>query len=294
MQTSSNTTTTPLSTTDVRIVKHAAGETKIPNSPQRIITLHDSTILDPALALGVKPIGVATYPPEEGFLFRGISNDKVMNIPQVGTAFEPSLEKIMTLKPDLILGREYQKDIYNLLSNIAPTVLIDWGSFSSFQDNFRYIAQVLDKEEEAKQVLNQYQARIQQFQQSMGKRLEEIEISVIGFTGQNIKSLSRDATFNQIIDDAGLKRISIQNNQKERFLELSIESLNDYDADVLFVINESQDKRLSYLKNPIWSQLKAVKNKQVYEVDEDIWYAGGPLGANKILDDLFKYLVENA
>ncbi|BAY86121.1 iron(III) dicitrate-binding periplasmic protein [Calothrix parasitica NIES-267] len=192
----------------------------------------------------------------------------------------------------MILGREYQKDIYNLLTNIAPTVLIDWSSFPSFQDNFRYIAQVLGKEEEAKQVFDQYQARIQQFQQSMGKRLEGIEVSVIGFSEQNIKTFSRDATFNQIIDDAGLKRIAIQKNQKERFLELSIESLNDYDADVLFVINESQDKQLSYLKNPLWSQLKAVKNKQVYQVEPDIWYAGGPLGANKILDDLLKYLVK--
>jgi iron complex transport system substrate-binding protein len=274
-----------------RVVKHAGGETKIPMKPQRIITLHDSTILDPVLALGVKPIGIATYAAEQGVLFRGITEDEVTSIQQVGSAFQPSLEKILMLKPDLILGREYQKNIYNKLSDFAPTVLVDWGSFTSFQDNFRYIAQVLNEEKQAKLVLQQYQKRIRQFQDKMGKQLQKIEVSVIGFSGQSIKSLNRDSVFNQVLDDAGVERISIQKNQKERYLEISIEHLNKYDADVLFVINESQDDIASYLKTPLWQHLQAVKNKQVYVVNID-WFAGGPLGVNKILDDLFQYLVK--
>jgi iron complex transport system substrate-binding protein len=280
-----------LSTINTRVVKHAVGKTMIPVTPKRIITLHDSTILDPVLALNVKPIGAATSP-ERGILFRGIANEEVTGIQKVGNTFEPSLEKMMMLKPDLIIGREYQKDIYNLLAHIAPSVLSDWGSFPSFQDNFLYLAQVLNKEKQAKIVLNQYQSKIKDFQHRMGKRLQKIEVSVIGFSGQNIKSLNRDAVFNQVIDDAGVKRISIQKKQKERFLNLSIELLNEYDADVLFVINESNTKPSFYLKNPLWSRLKAVKNQQVYEVSKNIWFAGGPLGANKILDDLFKYLLQ--
>ncbi|MEA5569267.1 iron-siderophore ABC transporter substrate-binding protein [Anabaena sp. UHCC 0399] len=279
----------PVST---RIVKHVGGETKIPIKPQRIITLHDATILDPVLALGVKPIGIATYAPEQGVLFRGIHEAQVRNIQQVGSAFQPSLEKILMLKPDLILGREYQKNIYNQLSKFAPTVLVDWGSFNHFQDNLRYIAQVLGKEEKAKYVLNQYQERIQYFKILMGNRLQKIEVSVIGFSGQNIKSLNHDAVFNQVLDDAGVKRLSIQKNQEERFLQLSLEDLNKYDADVLFIINESPDNDTSYLQSPLWQHLKAVKNQQVYIVNQSDWLAGGPLGANKILDDLFKYLVK--
>jgi iron complex transport system substrate-binding protein len=275
-------------------VKHAGGVTKIPIRPQRIITLHDSTILDPVLALGVKPIGIATYAPGQGVLFRGINKDKVENIPQVGSAFQPSIEKILTLKPDLILGRESHKDIYTQLSNFAPTVLVEWGNFASFKENFWYIAQVLGQEEKAKLILNKYQERIQEFQQQMGERLQEIKVSVIGVSGQNIKSLNRDAIFNQVIDEIGINRIPIQKNQKERYLVVSIEHLKKYDADVLFVINESGKQLSDYLQNPIWSHMKAVQNQQVYEVDQGNWFSGGPLGVNKILDDLFKYLVDSA
>jgi iron complex transport system substrate-binding protein len=275
-----------------RLVKHAGGETKIPIKPQRVITLHDSTILDPVLALGIKPIGIATYAPEQGVLFRGVTEEQVRDIQQVGSAFQPSLEKILLLKPDLILGREYQKSIYPQLSKFAPTVLVEWGSFTTFQDNFRYIAQVLGEEEKGKLVLNQYQERIKEFQQRMGEKLQKMEVAVIGFSGANIKSLNRDAVFNQVIDDAGLQRILIQKNQKERYLQLSIEHLNMYDADVLFIINETSNSILSDLQNPIWQSLKAVKNKQVYVVNQGDWFAGGPLGVNKILDDLFKYLLK--
>nr|WP_318780345.1 iron-siderophore ABC transporter substrate-binding protein [Atlanticothrix silvestris] len=245
------------------------------------------------LALGIKPIGIATYPPEQGVLFRGIDEYQVKNIPQVGSAFQPSLEKILMLKPDLILGRENHKNIYTQLSDFAPTVLVDWGNFVSFQDNFRYIAQVLGEEEKAKLILNKYQKRIQELQHRMGKRLQKIKVSVIGLSGQNIKSLNRDAIFNQVLDDIGVNRIPIQKNQKERYLVLSLEHLNKYDADVLFIINESRKQLSDYLKNPIWSHMKAVQNKQVYEVDPGNWFSGGPLGVNKILDDLFKYLVDS-
>lgn len=274
-----------------RLVKHAGGETKIPIKPQRIITLHDSTILDPVLALGVKPIGIATYAAEQGVLFRGITEDEVTSIQQVGSAFQPSLEKILMLKPDLILGREYQKNIYKQLSKFAPTVLVDWGNFTSFKANFRYIAQVLGEEEQADKVLHNYQERVKNLQYRLGELLEKIEVSVIVFTGQNIKSFNGDAVFNQVIDDVGVKRTSIQRNQKEPYLQLSIEDLKKYDADVLFIINESNDSILSYLKNPLLQHLRAVTNKQVYVVNQSDWFAGGPLGVNKILDDLFKYLV---
>ncbi|MBD6617805.1 iron-siderophore ABC transporter substrate-binding protein [Komarekiella sp. 'clone 1'] len=274
-----------------RIVKHALGKTTIPIKPRRIITLHDSTILDPVLALGVKPIGIATYVPEQGVLFRGITEEQVANIQKVGSAFQPSLEKILMLKPDLILGREYQKNIYNQLSNFAPTVLVDWESFNSFQDNFRYIAQILGEEEQAKLVLNQYQERIKEFQRKMVNRLHE-EVSVISFSEQNLKSFNSNAVFNQVINDVGIKRTSIQKNQKEHSLQVSIEDLNKYDADVLFIINESQNNIAYYLQNPLWQHLQVVKKKQVYVVNQSNWFAGGPLGVNKILDDLFKYLVK--
>lgn len=96
--------------------------------------------------------------------------------------------------------------------------------------------------------------------------------------------------YHQVITDIGIPRLPIVKNQKDYCLTLSIEMLHKYDADVLFVVNYAKMPLEHYLKHPLWSSLKAVQNKRVYEVKPDVWATFGPLGVNRILDDLFKYL----
>jgi len=45
-------------------------------------------------------------------------------------------------------------------------------------------------------------------------------------------------------------------------------------------------------KDPLWQKLEAVQNNRVFTVDFNYWSFGNVLAANAILDDLFKYLVE--
>ncbi|MDJ0593425.1 MAG: hypothetical protein QNJ72_26140 [Pleurocapsa sp. MO_226.B13] len=43
--------------------------------------------------------------------------------------------------------------------------------------------------------------------------------------------------------------------------------------------------------DPLWSKLNAVQQGKVYDVPS-YWIGMGPIAANLVLDDLFKYLVE--
>ena len=57
-----------------------------------------------------------------------------------------NLEKIMTLKPDLILGTiDENRDNYNLLSHIAPTVLIKMPNSGDWKESFMPAANALGK-----------------------------------------------------------------------------------------------------------------------------------------------------
>lgn len=286
---------TPIET---KVVSHALGEVEIPLKPQRVVVLEENLILDSVLALGVKPVGVMSCRGcEENF--RGIPSDLLADIPVVGNiGSQPSLEKILSLKPDLILGLTWLKSSYKLLSDIAPTVLIDFPSMHDFKERLRYVAQVLGKSDRAEELLTQYQDRIQKLRQQLGKKLETRTISVIYLAGSaDIFYTYRPdfLAFGQIISDVGLRLI--QQNQKQPQLTLSIEVLPKSDADVLFIMTElltkdfkkANPEPLPFLQKPIWSTLKAVKNKQVYKVN---WTVGGPIGANRIIDDLFKYLVK--
>ncbi|MBW4642151.1 MAG: iron-siderophore ABC transporter substrate-binding protein [Goleter apudmare HA4340-LM2] len=278
-----------------KVVKHALGETIIPVKPQRIIVLNDISLLDPVLSLDIKPFGTVTYFPKYDFLFRGVTNDEAAGIEFVGSGNQPSLEKVLLLKPDLILMREYQKSLYKELSAIAPTVVIDLPSLNhSFKENLRFIAQVLGESEKAEQVIARYNERVKQLQQLMGDRLKEIEVSVIYLFSEGIiGTYSDNETYNQVFQDIGIRLIPILANQKEGTLVSSIEVLNKYDADILFVMSESKEAAQSFRQNPLLSTLKAAQNSQVYEVQVNRWWTFGFLGVNKLLDDLFKYLVQS-
>jgi iron complex transport system substrate-binding protein len=287
----------PISTLPIatKVVKHAFGETRIPAKPQRIIVLNDTCLLDPVLSLGIKPIGTVSFFPQYDFLFRGVTNDEAAGIEIVGNGNQPNLEKVIMLKPDLILMREYQKSIYKQLSAIAPTVAVDCWTVRnySFKDNLRFIAQVLGESEKAEQVIAQYYERVKKLQTLMGERLKEIEVSVISIFGEGLISTYADKeTYNQVLQDIGIRLIPILANQKEDTLVSSIEVLNRYDADILFVMNTTQELTQTFFKTPLLTTLKAAQNNQVYAVQVDRWWTYGFFGVNKLLDDLFEYLVQ--
>jgi iron complex transport system substrate-binding protein len=69
-------------------------------------------------------------------------------------------------------------------------------------------------------------------------------------------------------------------------------------GDVVFLLHTNSDNVPGSLtvnqfaNDPLFSQLQAVQQGQVYQVDAEVWHLGSNiLGANRILDDLFKYLV---
>ncbi|NJK52179.1 MAG: hypothetical protein HC936_03940 [Leptolyngbyaceae cyanobacterium SU_3_3] len=74
---------------------------------------------------------------------------------------------------------------------------------------------------------------------------------------------------------------------------VSPEVLEQYDADVLFIMNYDDKPKSFFLDNPMIASLNAVRSNRAYFVDTSRWDGNGPLGVNRILDDIFKYLPNN-
>jgi iron complex transport system substrate-binding protein len=285
----SNISARPLETTECRVVQHKFGETCIPFKPQRIVTLDDGMILDPLLALGVRPVGTATS--VQG-AFWGVTADEVVGIEVVGIVGQPSFEKILTLKPDLILSHDFHSSyVYHKLKAIAPTLPIDIVKARlSFKENFRLIAQLVGREKEAEKVLDQYQKRIIKLRKDLGNRLEGKEISVIVHSWANNFLLPHSKTiYFQIFNDLGIGFNSVSPTQDD-FTSINIEVLKNYDADILFMVNTNNKASSYFFHKPMISLLKAVKNNRAYVVAQDVWFCYGPLGVNRLLDEIYKLL----
>lgn len=283
----------PTPATQTRVIHHALGHISVPVNPQRIITL-DGSGLENVLTLGLKPVGtvlngaIDQQPPH--------LNGKLSGIERIGTIAQPSLEKILSLKPDLMLSRTVVSDsIYPKLTQIAPTVLAPVEGGSSWKESFNIHADALGKSELAQQWMQRYQERLATFQQQMGKRLENLEISVVRIYPEGPSLYLPDSFSGKILQEAGLSRPPSQRGTGSQ-RRISQELLQQADGDVLFLWTldnnvANHDTALERLKSdPLWSQLKAVQQNKVYEVP-GYWIGFGPLAANAVIDDLFKYLL---
>ena len=287
-----------------QLIKHSLGETRVPENPQRIVAL-DPNSLEALLALGVKPVAAAGF--SNDLLFPSYLESKVNGIEVVGTINQPNLEKIVLSKPDLMIGQEHLiKQTYDKLKQIAPTVSTEENSFYRWQEQLQLVGKVVGKEQEAKQLLENYQQRINKFKAAMGDsakqtlrdRISKTTVSVVQIYDDSAWVFTGSRTGNSVLEDIGF---SLPNEQKKLKdpgygIPIGLESLSVLDADVMFLSyfpEKSKTVASKYINNPLWSQLKAVKNKQVYEVGGDYWGSGSIEAANLVLDDLFKYLLED-
>jgi iron complex transport system substrate-binding protein len=281
----------PVQTSGQRVVQHAMGETLVPVHPQRVVTL-DSHAFEAATALDVMPIGTSLDGVEEHL------QDQIEEIKPIG-GYPPNLEQVVALQPDLILGSAFLQEIYNQVSQIAPTVLAEFETSGDWKAVFAKFAESLGKTEISEQVMSQYDARLEQFKRQMGDRLEQTEVSVVRIYPNYVTLYAKDIFIGTILADAGLPRPAAQ-DQEIPTLDISKERLQDVDGDVIFVLiygnnaqlQRSAEEAFHQLQNdPLWSTLKAVQAGRVYAVP-NYWLGGGPLAANAVLDDLFNYLVE--
>ncbi|MCC5601443.1 iron-siderophore ABC transporter substrate-binding protein [Nostoc favosum] len=290
-------------TTDCRIIPHLMGETCVPQNPQRIITLHPAT-LGNLLSLGVKPIGSTTGYQESEFPKH--LESKIDGIESVGDVTQPNLEKILQLKPDLIINLSDDKSIYPLLSKIAPTVQTGWEGPRQWKEHFSFVAKVLGREDAYQQAWNRYYQRIQELKIALGvgaaspkeNRYQNKKFSYVYLQTSNSSifiSELKNIFAGSILNDVGLQRTKSQDVFTPKgYLFIPEEELSQIDGDVIFIgiYGDDDEKSLKELKQkPLWKTLKAVQQNHVYLVKLSIWRESNLLAADAVIDDLYKYLV---
>ncbi|MEM7061925.1 MAG: iron-siderophore ABC transporter substrate-binding protein [Cyanobacteria bacterium P01_B01_bin.77] len=274
------------STVSTRTVAHAMGTTQVPIAPERVVVL-DTAPLDAAFALEIQPVGTAVYKEFPPYL-----GDRVGDITLVGDPNQPNLEAILGLNPDLILWSQPGSNLYEKLSQIAPTVFTDNGGQvgkDAWKDNFLLYAEALGKAKQAEKQLQGYQQRVQQLQEKIGQP-QALKVSVL-IVNDNVRAYTSGSFSGSVLQDVGFSRPFVQDDPEGYALQLSPEALDDIDGDYIFLVYSTYRpggfQKDDFMTNPIWSQLRAVQQERVCEVNGDVWIAGrNILAANQILTDI--------
>ena len=258
-----------------KTIVHDFGTTKLKKVPKRIVILDNlyGEILNP---LDITPVGATTGQADSqefSTLFKKQYKDA--KVVSVGWQGNPDLDKIAELKPDLILMTGEQEDLYEELSEIAPTV----GYQINTDENWDYhetslkVAEIFDKRDEMKKDLDRLDAREAVFAENVKAKFGNQKLMYLRVTDNDIRYYAY-GHFGYLYDTYHFNRAETF-NPDDMLQVIDPDKLKDINPDLLIVQADSQELLDNKLKNtPVWTSLKAVQNNKVIYADYSTYMLG--------------------
>jgi iron complex transport system substrate-binding protein len=256
------------STGSARMFKDQTGRmVNVPENPHRLVSLAPNiTEIVYALGLGDELVGDTDncdFPPQ------------AKSKPHVGTMVNPSLERMVALKPDLALGtpeanrRETADQLERLgIPVYGVTASTLRGTLASIED----LGKVLGRAAEATRLVAQMQARIDRIGNRIKGQPEPRVLFVVWY--RPLITVGPHTFIADVIRAAG--GIPIGADLKGEWPRLTLEELLPLNPDViLFPKTESFSPSLAEFRGlPGWKDLGAVKDGRMFFVSETIERAG--------------------
>lgn len=310
----------PTSTgTDCQAIAHDLGEAEVCGQPQKVVTIGPN-LLELLLALEVQPIAHAEYfpfptrqfdQPEQQIPYLG---KYLTRQPEnVGTAESPSLEAIAKLKPDLILADSIKnKDEYELLSKIAPTLLFDYsGAGAAWQSDLQAVGQALQKADKATAVIAESQQQVAKLKKDLQPIVAQdpkVLLLLSEQLSQGVRLETANSACGALLENIGFQVVvpAALSQSQEPSHVISLESLTNLEMDWILIEGFSsqiiaktpnpEEQQVKTIKkewneNAIAQSLPASKEDKVYFTPVYLCHALlGPIGTEIFLRDLYQQL----
>ncbi|MEA1913726.1 MAG: helical backbone metal receptor [Campylobacterota bacterium] len=253
---------------------------------ERIIALSPSiNEIVYALGQGNKIVGNTTF-----CTFPKEAQDK----PKVGGYFSPSLEKIVHLKPDIVIMQHSSIKLSKKLNKLGiETKVVKLDRLESIQNTIADIGAILNKKDEAKIILDELTLKLENTKNIVKDK------KILMVIGHNLKldkrifAVGQNLYFDDIINLSGNTN-ALQSQRKGQPI-LNMESIIATNPDIVILIapftkqkNLSHDELIApWLALPI----NAKKTKDIYVLDKE--YAG--ISSDRLrlfLDDFKGFLLE--
>ena len=247
----------------------------IPAEPKRIVFLNASN-LEIFASIGGKAVGSPTsnsYPED---IKAGLAG-----IPEVGQIHAPNLEKIMSLKPDLVVGTNVPFHVMLRKPLEMAGVPLYLNMINSYEDVLKSIddfGRFAGKEKEAAakraQIERDYAELTKDVQKGKGPKV------LIIFGAPDSFNMSTKLSFSgDLVERLGGVNIAnkADNVKDSSFIPLSMEFVAKENPDVVMLITmggskEILDKlRANMRDNVIWHDVTAVKNNRVYQLPPSLF-----------------------
>ncbi|MBS5985310.1 iron-hydroxamate ABC transporter substrate-binding protein [Clostridium sp.] len=275
-----------ITVTDVR------GEVEIPATPERIVDLSGNS--DILSILGYKVVGTANSDAYDYTKFPTYLEETLKGAEILGYSMQDTMdvEAVMNLNPDLIVISTVQEKMYDQLSEIAPTVMIQLEALN-WKDDVKAFAKVFNKEDVANKWLADYEAKAKEAGDKIKTEYGEntTYLSFLASGGQFF--IFDGAGFGSVLyEDMGLAKPEGMPEQSDISLPVvTYEGLASIKSDYIFLISTPEDlKQLE--SNAIWNSLPAVKEGKVVVLESSPYFNQGysSIGRQLLVDEIGEML----
>ncbi|MCJ7840545.1 ABC transporter substrate-binding protein [Lederbergia sp. NSJ-179] len=256
-------------------IKDATGkDVEIKQEPKRIVSLIPSnTEIVFALEKGSDMVGASTeyddYPEE------------VAHLEKVAAGFELNVEKVLSLKPDLVLAHSSSLPTWESglkqIEDSGVTVLVieDAQSFDSVYQTIETIGKALGKTDKASEVVADMQAKLADIKKK-AKEISEDQQKTVFVELQpapKIYTIGKGTFMDEMLDTIQAKNVV----EEEGYPILNEEAIIKSNPDIIIVnYSHVEDAVDQVLQRTAWKDITAIKENQVYHVNEDLISRSGP------------------
>lgn len=205
--------------------------------------------------------------------------ERVRDIPRVGGYTNPSVEKIASLKPDIIFAaRGNPRDVIEQIRRHGiPVFSLDTRSVSQLLSDIETVGRLTG----AASAANRLTGEIREEMKRIGEKVDGLnddDRPRVLWVGQEepLRTAGPGSIVDEIILLAGGKNIA--GNERDAWPSLSLERLVLADPDVIILgedkYKESPEKVRDTLsrfrRHPVWQNLSAVRNGRVHAIPTDL------------------------
>lgn len=258
------------------------GPVEVPANPQRVVVL--STFAGNVMALKVNLVGVDSW--------SKMNPRFETTLKAAQEVSDESLEKLIELKPDLIIGLTSVKNV-DKLKQIAPTVMYTYGKVDYLTQHLE-IGKLLNKEKEAQAWITDFKKRAQKAGEDIKTKIgADKTISVVENFDKQLYVFGNNWGRGTEILYQEMK-LEMPKKVKEMALKagyyaLSLEVLPEYAGDYV-IFSKNPDTDNSFQQTDTYKNIPAVKNKQLLEVNAKEFYFNDPQTLEYQLDFFVKNL----
>ncbi len=259
-------------------------EVEIPANPQKVLAL-TKNMMDELYEIGIIPVGrVEEYK----------NREELCALPSVSTQQNPNLEAIYELKPDLILANTFQhaQMAEGLEKSGAAVYFIDPTKVANdpWTDRITLMGSLLNREAEASAYLEKLDQLSAELQEKIAPANYQTGLMLL-CGGDTISAAQPTGVWGALLVKLGIENIvpsGLPGSDKSTWVTYDAESIIEADPDLIILKASSNDKeqqkkiKSSFMQNPAWKELKAVKNANVYLLPGK--YTPGNASNEEILD----------